>query len=132
MGKLSKEEMARFQGAAWALRMVEEKGLEAAQMDLEQRGIRNLPLACNKNDIRKFEEYEKKNTLATVLMMTCMTLRDEYGFGFDRMNRFIRRFNTKTECLVDGYVNWKELQETIREETGILIPLPDEFMEMGE
>lgn len=128
MGKLSKEEMARFQGAAWALRMVEEKGLEATQKDLDQRGIRHLPLACNKNDIRKFEEYEKKNTLATVLMMTCMTLRDEYGFGFDRMNRFIRRFNTKTECLVDGYVNWKELQETIREETGILIPLPDEFM----
>ena len=40
MGKLSKEEMARFQGAAWALRMVEEKGLEAAQKDLEQRGDR--------------------------------------------------------------------------------------------
>lgn len=128
MSKLSKEELARFQGAAWALRMVEEKGLEAAQKDLDQRGIRHLPLACQKKDIRAFEEYEKKNTLATVLMMTCMTLRDEYGFGFDRMNRFIRRFNTKTECLVDGYVNWKELQETIREETGILIPLPDEFM----
>ncbi len=128
MSKLSKEKLARFQGAAWALRMVEEKGLEAAQKDLDQRGIRHLPLACQKKDIRAFEEYEKKNTLATVLMMTCMTLRDEYGFGFDRMNRFIRRFNTKTECLVDGYVNWKELQETIREETGILIPLPDEFM----
>jgi hypothetical protein len=128
MGKLSKEELARFEGAAWALRMVEENGLEAAQKDLEQRGIRRLPLACNKNDIRKFEEYEKKNTLATVLMMTCMTLRDEYGFGYDRMNRFIHRFNLKTECLVDGYVNWKELQETIRTETGILIPLPDEFM----
>lgn len=85
-----------------------------------------------KQDIREFEQYEKKNTLATVLMMTCMTLRDEYGFGFDRMNRFIRRFNTKTECLVDGYVNWKELQETIRTETGILIPLPEEFMEMEE
>ena len=131
MGKLSKEEMARFQGAAWALRMVEEKGLEAAQKDLNQRGIRHLPLACNKQDIRKFEEYEKKNTLATVLMMTCMTLRDEYGFGFDRMNRFIRRFNTKTECLVDGYVNWKDLQQTIKDETGITIPLPDEFMMEG-
>ena len=128
MSKLSKEELARFQGAAWALRMVEEKGLEAAQKDLEQRGIRRLPLACNKQDIRNFELYEKKNTLATVLMMTCMTLRDEYGFGYDRMNRFIKRFNDKTSCLVDGYVNWKELQDTIKAETGILIPLPDEFM----
>ena len=69
MGKLSKEELARFEGAAWALRMVEEKGLEAAQKDLEQRGIRRLPLACKKQDIREFEQYEKKNTLATVLMI---------------------------------------------------------------
>ena len=75
-----------------------------------------------------FEEYEKRNTLATVLMMTCMTLRDEYGFGFDRMNRFIRRFNTKTECLVEDYVNWKDLQQTLLKETGILVPLPEEFM----
>lgn len=131
MGKLSKEELARFQGAAWALRMVEEKGLEETKKDLDRRGIRNLPLACNKNDIRKFEEYEKKNTLATVLMMACMTLHDEYGFGFDRMNRFIRRFNTKTECLVEGYVNWKDMQETIKQETGLIIPLPDEFMMEG-
>ena len=129
MGKLSKEELARFQGAAWALRMVEEKGLEETQKELDRRGIRHLPLACVKSDIRKFEEYEKKNTLATVLMMACMTLHDEYGFGFDRMNRFIRRFNTKTECLVEGYVNWKDMQETIKAETGLVIPLPDEFME---
>ena len=128
MGKLSKEELARFQGAAWAIRMVEEKGLEAAQKDLEQRGIRRLPLACNKKDIRNFELYEKKNTLATVLMMACMTLHDEYGFGFDRINRFINRFNSKTECLVEGYVNWKDMQETIKQESGLLIPLPDEFM----
>lgn len=131
MGKLSKEELARYQGAAWALRMVEEKGLEAAQKDLDQRGIRNLPLAVNKQDIRKFEEYEKRNTLATILLLACITLHDEYGFGFDRMNRFIRRFNNKTECLVDGYVNWKDMQETIRQETGLVIPLPDEFTKEG-
>lgn len=131
MSKLSKEELARFQGAAWALRMVEEKGLEEAKKDLEQRGIRNLPLAVNKQDIRKFEEYEKRNTLATILLLACITLHDEYGFGFDRMNRFIRRFNNKTECLVDGYVNWKDMQETIRQETGLVIPLPDEFTKEG-
>ena len=36
MSKMSKEEIARFQGAAWALRMVEEKGLEAAQMTIDE------------------------------------------------------------------------------------------------
>ena len=63
--------------------------------------------------------------------MACATLHDEYGFGFDRMNRFIDRFNTKTECLVDNYVDWEDIQQTIKEETGLFIPLPQAFKREG-
>ena len=129
MGKLSKEEQAHFGGAAWMLDYVKEHGIESAEKELERRGVRHMPLILKKNDIRKFEEYEKKNTFATVLLMACATLRDEYGFGFDRLQRFIKRFNLKTTCLVDDYVIWKDLQRTIEQETGIHISLPEEFME---
>ena len=132
MGKLSKEELARFSGAEWMVRYVKEKGLEAAEKELEMRGVRGIPLAVKEGDLVRFSNREKKNTIATMILMACMTLRDEFGFGFDRMNRFIERFNQKTECLVEKYVSWKDLQETIKEETGLMIPLPDEFLEMGE
>ena len=132
MGKLSKEELARFSGAEWMVRYVKEKGLEAAEKELEKRGVRHIPLAVKEQDLKNFSEREKRNTIATVLMMSAMVLRDEFGFGRDRMNKFIERFNTKTSCLVEGYVYWKDMQQTIAEETGILIPLPDEFLEMGE
>ena len=132
MGKLSKEETARFSGAEWMLRYIKEKGIEAGEKELDQRGVRGILLKVSEQDLQKFSNREKKNTIATILLMAAMTLRDEYGFGRKRMNRFIRRFNTKTECLVGGYVNWKDLQQTIAKETGILIPLPDEFLEMGE
>ena len=132
MGKLSKEELARFSGAEWMVRYVKEKGLEAAEKELEMRGVRGIPLAVKEGDLVRFSTREKKNTIATMILMACMTLRDEFGFGFDRMNRFIDRFNKKTECLVGKYVSWKDIQETIREETGLLIPLPDEFLEMGD
>ena len=132
MGKLSKEELARFSGAEWMVRYVKEKGLEAAEKELEMRGVRQIPLSVKEQDLKNFSEREKRNTIATVLMMSAMVLRDEFGFGRDRMNKFIERFNTKTSCLVEGYVYWKDMQQTIAEETGILIPLPDEFLEMGE
>lgn len=130
MGKLSKEELARFSGAEWMVRFIKEKGIEAAEKELEMRGVRGIPLAVKEGDLIRFSTREKKNTIATMILMACMTLRDEFGFGFDRMNRFIERFNKKTECLVGKYVSWKDIQETIREETGLLIPLPDEFLEM--
>ena len=132
MGKLSKEELARFSGAEWMIRYIKEKGIEAAERELEMRGVRGIPLAVKEGDLVRFSTREKKNTIATMILMACMTLRDEFGFGFDRMNRFIDRFNKKTECLVGKYVSWKDIQETIREETGLLIPLPDEFLEMGD
>ena len=132
MSKLSKEELARFSGAEWMVRYIKEKGIEAAEKELEMRGIRGIPLAVKEGDLVRFSTREKKNTIATMILMACMTLRDEFGFGFDRMNRFIDRFNKKTECLVGKYVSWKDIQETIKEETGLLIPLPDEFLEMGD
>ena len=114
------------------VRYIKEKGIEAAEKELEMRGVRGIPLAVKEGDLVRFSTREKKNTIATMILMACMTLRDEFGFGFDRKNRFIDRFNKKTECLVGKYVSWKDIQETIREETGLLIPLPDEFLEMGD
>lgn len=48
-----------------------------------------------------------------------MTLKDEFGFGTKRINQFIKRFNDKTECLVDGYTTWAEQIQAIKEENGI-------------
>ena len=132
MSKLSKEELARFSGAEWMVRYVKEHGLEAAEKELEKRGVRHIPLSVKEQDLKNFSEREKRNTIATVLMMSAMVLRDEFGFGRDRMNKFIDRFNKKTSCLVEGYVYWKDMQQTIAEETGIFIPLPDEILDMGE
>lgn len=131
MGKLSKEEVARYSGANWLIEYAKKNGLEAAEKELKMRGARNIPLGVNKTDLHKFETEEKRNTIATILLMACATLHDEYGFGFDRMNRFIDRFNTKTECLVDNYVDWEDIQQTIKEETGLFIPLPQAFKREG-
>lgn len=127
MSKLSKEELARYSGANWILDKIKKDGIEAAEKELEWRGVKKIPLAVNKADLLKFQDYEKRNTIATVLLMACVTLRDEYGFGRDRMDRFVQRFNKKTSCLVDSYVDWTELQKTIEEETGLHLPLPEEF-----
>lgn len=132
MGKISKEEAARFSGADWMIRYAKEHGLEAAEKELEMRGVRHLPLGVKESDLVNFSNREKKNTIATMILMACATLHDEFGFGYDRMNRFIDRFNLKTECLVDDYVSWEDLQQTLAEEIGIKIYLPKEFLDTGE
>lgn len=129
MGRLSKEELARYGGANWLLEYAEKNGLEAARKEIEQRGAHNIPLGVKKSDIDRFCEEEKTNTIITVMLMTAVTLRDEYGFGKDRIHRFIERFNLKTKCLLAQLVNWEELRDLLYEETGIKIELPEVFQE---
>ncbi len=125
MGRLSKEEQARFAGADWMLKIAETQGVDAARKELEYRNVRGLPLAVKKSDFEKCWTDEKKNLTNCLILLAISTLHDEYGFGLERMNRFISRFNTKGACLLEGYVDWHDLQQTIKEESGLMIPLPE-------
>ncbi|MBO7336435.1 MAG: hypothetical protein J6U42_05805 [Lachnospiraceae bacterium] len=127
MPKLSKEELARYSGAWWTLSLVDSLGREGAEKYLDERGIKGIPLAAKQSDLDKFCEEEKANTIATIMMMAAVTLRDEYDMDAEQIDRFIKRFNTKTECLLGQYVNWEELRDGLAEETGIKITLPEVF-----
>lgn len=127
MSKLSKEELARYQGANWILDKIKAVGIEEAEKDLINRGARNIPLAVKDSDLHKFEQSEKSNTIKSMLLFSIYCMYDEFGFDTDQINKFIARFNGRAECLVKGYVNWKDIQQTMAEETGIFIPMPDGF-----
>jgi hypothetical protein len=66
-----------------------------------------------------FQERVKYNTVDTIKILACVTLRDEFGFGKDRLKRFAERFMLKTECLADDYTNWQEQIDILREECGL-------------
>lgn len=126
MSRLSKEELARFSGAEWMLRLVEEKGIEEAKKELENRNLRGIPLKVKNEDVKRFYTGEYNNIVKCLTLISASTLYDEYDFGVEDLNRYINRFNTKASCIADDYVSWKEIQEEIRSETGILIPLPED------
>lgn len=131
MAGLSKEEIARFSGAAWLLEFAKEHGLDEAEKEIERRGIRNMPLKLKDSDVDVFVQTERKNITNCLLIDAITVLADEFGFGKEMCNRFVDRFNLKASCLAEGYVNWKELRDSVSEELGIWISLPDE-LEEGE
>ena len=55
----------------------------------------------------------------TILALSVLTIRDELDFGKQRCERYIKRFNQKTECLLDDMLKWKDVLDTVREEMGI-------------
>lgn len=125
MGKLSKEEAARYAGAQWALEMVKAKGAAEAEAELKRRGVMFCPIGVKESDLDKFVNYCKANTVRTVLALSALTLRDEFEFGAQRVKRYIDRFYNKVECMEQGLTNWDDTLQILNDEIGIELEVPE-------
>lgn len=115
----SKEEQARREGMSYALKYAKENGIEALESELKRRGAYNIPIRISDKDLKAFTDNAKMMLLDTVLILTSMTLHDEFGFGKERLQRFIERFNFKAECIGDDYTTWQDQIDTLKEECGL-------------
>ena len=119
MAKLSKEEIARREGMAYALRIAKEKGIDALEEDLKMRNAIDLPCRVSKADLSKFSENVKYNIVFYIKVLMAVTMHDEFGFGNKRIKQMFKRFDLKAECLADDYTTWDEQVSIIAEECGI-------------
>lgn len=101
MARIDKEEQARREGMAYALRIAKEKGIDALEEDLKMRNATNIPVGLTKKVIDEWCNGMKAQTIDSIGILAMVTLRDGFGFGTKRLNRFRDIFNNKTECLMN-------------------------------
>lgn len=119
MAKLSKEEMARREGMAYALKVAKEKGISGLEAELIMRNALNLPLRISQKDMETFSNNVKMNTIDTVMVLMAVTLHDEFGFGPKRVQRAINRLQFKADCVTENYSTMQEQINIIKEELNI-------------
>jgi hypothetical protein len=119
MARMDKEEIARRDGMMYALKIAKEKGIEGLEEEIKFRNISQVPIAISRNKIDECILNIKLNTIDTMLILSASTLRDEFGFGKERLARFIERFNLKTDCLVEDYCTWSDQIQMLADECGI-------------
>lgn len=116
---IDKLEQARRSGMSYALRIAEEKGIDGLREEMRYRNALNIPVGLKKDKVDEFTQNVKQMTIDTILIVATVSIRDEFGFGKDRLNRFIKRFNNNAECLGDDLVEWQDLIDQMQEECGI-------------
>lgn len=102
-----------------ACRIAKEKGIEVLDEECKFRKKTNIPISIERKKCDEAIERIKLNTIDTIRILSLAVLRDEFGFGKDRLKRFVERFEIKTECLCEEYVKWEDIIENIKEETGL-------------
>ena len=109
----------RMNGASWMLEFVKKKGVEAAEKELHRRNVLHVPIEVPQKMLDDVIDDIKTHTYQTMLIMSAMTLRDEYDFGKVRIERFINRFNKKVEAMLEEYITFEDLITVMKEECDI-------------
>lgn len=85
----------------------------------------NVTFKDIENYIQKGYEKGRKETIerASQLSMAVpiMVLRDEFGFGEKRIDKFIAAYIELYDSISEGYLDLKDIIKTINEETGVKI-----------
>lgn len=119
MAKISKEEQARREGMSYALRIAKDKGIGALEEEMRMRSAINLPVGVPKTALDEFVIKVKTNILDCVLILMCVTLHQEFGFGQTRCQRAITHLNQLAEDLCDDCATWQEHIEMLEKECNI-------------
>ena len=119
MAKIDKLEQARREGMAYALKIAKENGIDGLEEELRFRNIIKAPIAISRPKCDEMIAHIAMNVIDTVTILSAMTLRDEFDFGKQRIQRFVERFNLKAECIMDDYTTWDDQIECLREECGL-------------
>ena len=119
MAKLDKVEQARREGMDYALTIAREKGIEGLEDEIKFRGISKVPIAVSRAAMEEGLAMIKSQTLDCMMLLSAVTLHDEFGFGHKRLGRFIDRLNLKANCTAEGYISWVEHLEILKEECNV-------------
>ena len=119
---MTKEERLRAEGMAYCMRFLEghDNDVAALKADIKRRGAYGIPIGVTPKQEREFCDGVKKAVLDTVLLMSMAVLHDTFGFGRDRVARFVEAFNNASELLQDDCINWTELQQGIADQLGFV------------
>lgn len=118
--KWAELEQARRDGIGYALGIVREKGIEGLEEDVRFRNISKVSVAMSEDEYKDLTERMGKRISQVILTLAEITLRDEFGFGKARIEKFADRLNEKADRIAKGYTTVEEQLEILEKETGML------------
>lgn len=119
MSSLKKDEQLRREGMSYALRVTKEDGVEGLENELHRRNASEVPLRITKAQMQQYSESVKENVVNHILLLSLVTLRDEFEFGAKRLKQFQERFTDKASCIAGDWTTWEEQVKVLAEEVGI-------------
>lgn len=93
-----KEEKWRNEGAAYALRVAKEEGVEHLEQDLRRRGAVGIPMNIPEKAIEATYDMLAKRIMNTMKTVAMWVLYEEHGWRSVRLQRFEQQMDKHSEA----------------------------------
>lgn len=128
MSKVSDIMEGRNQGMAFALKIIQEGGIEALDKEIRDRGISGVSLNLTRDEVKEATWKVSVRATEVAIAISLVTLMDEFKMSRSQLHKFKAAFDANVYKAVNSDKSMDILQEyieRIREDTGIEITIRD-------
>ena len=108
----------RMDGLKLALRIADRDGIDGIRKEIAYRNNGGINTRLSMRELDEASQTIKETCVDTIMTMAMWALRDEFGFGKDRMQRFYDRFMLKTDMVLNHVTDFPEIRKTLEKELG--------------
>ena len=120
MGKQKEYDRGRADGMVFALRLVTEGGVKALADHIRLRGYFGGKISpFTAEEIDDIAQQIKDLTATGLRVAMIAVLRDEFGFGKVRVQRFVDAFDKFSDYLGHGWMDFMDIINQLEEQLGI-------------
>lgn len=111
----------RLEGMGYALKAIEESSVDDFRKELAYRKNTGITALITPKELKQTRDLITTDALKVALIFSVYALRDEFGFGEERIKRFVKRYELKAQHFFEGLYSFEELRQMLEEETGFVI-----------
>ena len=104
MSKVDDMARGRMEGLVYAERIVAKDGIEGLREEIKKRGCSGMSINVSHKEMERATSQMRNMMLDTVMSMSMGILHDKFGFGHDRLQKFMDAFQDGAELLNDGVI----------------------------
>lgn len=119
MGNFNKERRAYNDGMAFALRVVQQSGIEGLEQELKLRGIKDLPLNVSSTELTAVARIRAQEELLMVATASASTLAEHIKMPPSTVMSYLKEFNNRVDLYRGNPEEYAAAQERLNRNIGL-------------
>ena len=97
-----------------------------------KRKLQAKPITLSHKEVEKMKQQATDNAADIINLIPLLVLRDKFGFGGKRLERYLDHYSEMLDAFNKGYISLKDIEKVLEDEVGLKFKWGHERYEVAE